>query len=82
MQKKNNKNIDLFTYNLIFTEIKYSNGHFKGCVDRTAKKNTENGFFRLVYDDGAIFEGINKNGFRNGYGRYIDTNGSVTEKDY
>jgi len=82
MQKENKKNIDLFTYNFMFTEIRYSNGHFKGCVDKSAKENAENGFCRLVYNDGAIFEGINKNGYRNGYGRYIDVNGNVTEKDY
>jgi hypothetical protein len=41
-------------------------------------ENQENGFFRLVYNDGAIFEGINKNGFRNGWGRYIDKNGNIT----
>ena len=51
-------------------------------MDRSANHNAENGFFRLVYNDGAIFEGINKNGYRNGYGRYIDVNGNVTEKDY
>jgi hypothetical protein len=45
-------------------------------------ENQENGFFRLVYNDGAIFEGINKNGFRHGWGRYIDKDGNVTSKDY
>ena len=45
-------------------------------------ENRENGFFRLVYNDGAIFEGINRKGFREGWGRYINTNGYITEKDY
>jgi hypothetical protein len=39
-------------------------------------ENQENGFFRLVYNNGAIFEGINKNG-RRSFGRYIDTNGNI-----
>jgi hypothetical protein len=78
MQKENKKNTDLFTYKYVFDEIRYGNGHFSGCVDRSSTKNNENGFFRLVYDDGAIFEGINKNGFRNGWGRYIDKNGNIT----
>jgi hypothetical protein len=40
-------------------------------VDSSLKDNKENGFFRIVYDHGAIFEGINKNGLRDGWGRYI-----------
>ena len=77
MQKSNDKSTDLFTYKYVFDEIRYGNGHFLGCVDRSLTENKENGFFRLVYDDGAIFEGINKNGFRYGWGRYIDKNGNI-----
>ena len=45
-------------------------------------ENRENGFFRLVYKDGAMFEGINKNGFRNGWGRYIHQDGHMIENSY
>jgi len=37
----------------------------------------ENGFCRIIYNDGAIFEGIKENGFRKGYGRYIDNEGNT-----
>ena len=40
-------------------------------MDSSVTENKENGFFRIVYDDGAIFEGIKKNGLRDGWGRYI-----------
>jgi hypothetical protein len=76
------KNTDLFTYDQVFTEIKYDNGYFEGCVDKTMTENRENGFFRLVYKDGAMFEGINKNGFRNGWGRYIHQDGHMIENSY
>ena len=62
------------------TEIDYQDGHFKGCVDKTATKNIENGYFRIVYNDGSIFEGFNENGKRNGYGRNIDKFGKVDER--
>jgi hypothetical protein len=51
-------------------------------VDRTTTLKKEKGFFRLVYNDGAIFEGINENGYRGGWGRYIDSDGEHSSKDY
>jgi hypothetical protein len=39
---------------------------------------SENGFFRLTYNDGAIFEGINSNVLINGWGRFIAANGRVS----
>jgi len=74
--------VNLYTYNLIFTNIKYKNGDFIGCIDKNAKKDPENGFCRLVYNDGSIFEGINKCGYRCGHGRYIHFDGEVTEINY
>jgi hypothetical protein len=51
-------------------------------VDRTTTLKKEKGFFRLVYNDGAIFEGINEHGYREGWGRYIDSDGVCSSQDY
>jgi hypothetical protein len=44
-------------------------------------ENQENGFFRRVYNDGAIYEGVNFNGCRS-LGRYIDVDGNLNYKIY
>ena len=60
------------------TEIDYQDGHFIGCIDKT--KNIKNGYFRIIYKDGSIFEGFNENGKINGYGRKIDKFGKVDKR--
>jgi hypothetical protein len=42
-------------------------------------ENKENGFCRIIYKNGAMFEGIKENGYRV-YGRYIDYDGYTVTK--